>query len=78
MSVYTRDDLPEIEEGDTLQMKSDTEEYNATVESVRDMGASDAFTVTIDGTPRKMFADSKSVELLLNEYVFIREVTVVN
>lgn len=76
MTVYTRSDLPELRAGDTVQMETTAGSLGGEIQSVSDVGASDVIKIEIDGTIRDIHADRKSVELLKDGYVFVRDLQI--
>ena len=74
----TREDVPEISIGDDVSVEVQDSEFEGTVRETSENGASNAYTIQINGTESKMYADVRSVELIHeNESYFVSAVAVV-
>lgn len=74
-NTYNRDDLPTLSETDRVQLTTNTDSFEATVQERTENTDSTAYTLSIDGETVKMYADIRAVKLIIdNETQFVRSV----
>lgn len=66
MTQFTREEMPEVSEGESVTVTIDGKDLTGEVENVRENGHSIAYSLTIDGTSCKMYADARCVELIID------------
>ena len=67
--------MPEVSEGESVTVTIDEQDLTGEVETVRDNGHSLAYSLTIDGTSCKMYADTRCVELIVdNKSHFVTDI----
>jgi hypothetical protein len=69
----TREDTPEIETDDVITVETKNQSFIATVLNLQDNGASNSYTLSIDGDTAQMYSDVRCVELIYNNKSYFVE-----
>lgn len=75
---YTRSDVPDLEQSDTVHIQTNTDEHNGVVSEVSNNRDSTTITVELDSDQEvMMYADIRCVELIVdNRSQFVENIEV--